>query len=262
MKEIFALWKNTRMVVLVAMSAACYVAVLLPFKVTVVIPGLTEVRPGAAVPVLLSFLFGPAAAFGAGFGNLIADILGGMLGVGSLFGLLGNFLYAFVPYALWGAWRGTARPGERGLSDWMLVSGIIVVSCLTIAVVIGWGIDLLGLAPFAALGNIIFINNLATSLVLAIPLLALTYPRVEQGGMLWHEIMEVAHDHPRRWRLVGSCLLICGAVAAMAIGNAISFGFLGVDLGAGGLTGVSGTASLRLGMIPPILLILIGCALL
>lgn len=250
------------MVVLVAVSAACYVAVLLPFKVAVVIPGLTEVRPGAAVPVLLSFLFGPAAAFGAGFGNLIADILGGMLGVGSLFGFVGNFFYGFVPYALWRAWRGTGCPGERWLSDWILISGIIVVGCMTIAAVIGWGIDLLGLAPFAALGNIIFVNNLVSSLVLAVPLLALTYRRVEQGGMLWHEIMEVTDDHPHRLRLVGSFLLICGAVAAMVVGNAISLGYLDVDFGAAGLTGVSGTTSLSLGMIPPILLILVGCALL
>jgi len=42
-------------------------------------------------PGSVSFLFGPAAAFGAAFGNLIADMLGGMLGIGSLFGFVGNF---------------------------------------------------------------------------------------------------------------------------------------------------------------------------
>jgi energy-coupling factor transport system substrate-specific component len=262
MRDIIALWKYTRMVVLVAVSAACYVAVLLPFKVAVIIPGLTEVRPGAAVPVLLSFLFGPAAAFGAGFGNVIADMLGGMLGIGSLFGFIGNFLYGFIPYALWRAWRGTACPGEKGLSDWVFISAITMVGCLAIAAVIGWGADFLGLAPFAALGNVIFINNFISSLALAIPLLALTYRRVEQGGLLWHEIMEVSPNDLSRVRLVGSVLLILGAVSAMLVGNAISLGLLGVDFGAAGFAGIRGTSFLALGMTPPILLIFAGCALL
>jgi energy-coupling factor transport system substrate-specific component len=262
MRELFELWKHTRMVVFVAVSAACYVAVLLPFKVAVIIPGLTEVRPGAAIPVLFSFLFGPAAAFGAGFGNLIADMLGGMLGIGSLFGFLGNFLYGFIPYALWRAFRGYARPGAKGLTDWMLVSAIILVSCLAIGAVIGWGVDLLGLAPFAALGNIIALNNLLSSCVLAIPLLALTYGRVEQGGLLWHEIMEETGRGATRYRILGAVLLVLGTVSAMIIGNVISLGYLDVAFGAAGFMGVKGTSFLAAGMLPPLILLLAGCLLL
>ena len=263
MKEIFTLWSNTRMVVLVAVSAACYVAVLLPFKVAVIIPGLTEIRPGAAIPILFSFLFGPAAAFGSGFGNLIADMLGGMLGIGSLLGFIGNFLYGFIPYAMWRALRGTARPGEKGMADWCLVSLIILISCLAIGSVIGWGVDLLGMAPFAALGNIIVINNLLSSCVLAIPLLRLTYRRVEQGGLLWHEIMdEQPARTASRLRLGGVILLVLGTVSAMIVGNVISLGFLGLDFGAAGFGGVKGTMLLGASMTPSLLLILIGCALL
>ena len=75
MRELFTMWQNTRMIVMTAISAAAYVAVLLPFKGFVIIPGLTEVRPGAAIPVVFSFLFGPAAAWGTGFGNIIAETL-------------------------------------------------------------------------------------------------------------------------------------------------------------------------------------------
>jgi len=59
------MWSNTRMVVLTAISAALYAAILIPFKVVALIPGITEFRPANAVPVVCSFLFGPAAAWGS-----------------------------------------------------------------------------------------------------------------------------------------------------------------------------------------------------
>lgn len=250
------------MVVLTAVSAACYVAVVLPFKVAVIIPGLTEVRPGAAIPVLFSFLFGPAAAFGAAFGNLIADMLGGMLGIGSLFGLVGNFLYGYIPYSMWRALRGTTPPGAKGVADWLLIAVIILVSCMAIATVIGWGVDLLGLAPFAALGNTILLNNLLSSCVLAIPLLALTYRRVEHAGLLWHEIMEETVADKSRWRRIGVVLLAAGTVSGIIIGNVISLGFIGTGFAADGLVGAGSSTLLGLGMLPSIALIFLACALL
>src|SRR5256885_9788403 len=102
MRELFAMWSNTRMVVLTAISAALYAAILIPFKVVALIPGITEFRPANAVPIVCSFLFGPAAAWGAAFGNLIGDFFGG-LGPGDLFGFLANLLYGLVPYAVWEA---------------------------------------------------------------------------------------------------------------------------------------------------------------
>src|SRR2546425_690372 len=97
MRELFAMWSNTRMVVLTAICAALYAAILIPFKVVPLIPGITEFRPANAVPVVCSFLFGPAAAWGSAFGNLIGDFFGG-LGPGDFFGFWANFLYGLVPY--------------------------------------------------------------------------------------------------------------------------------------------------------------------
>jgi len=262
LRELFTLWKNTRMVVLTAVSAACYVAVLLPFKVAVIIPGLTEIRPGAAVPVLLSFLFGPAAAFGAGFGNVIADVLGGMFGPGSLFGFVGNFLYGYIPYALWRAVRGDARPGAKGALDWLLVAAVSVVACLSISAVIGWGVDLLGLAPFAALGNVILINNLIMALALALPLLALVYPRVEKAGLIWHEIMDPEDRSSSRLAKVGLVVAIAGAAGAVVVGNAVSLGLLHIGFGSAGFGGASQTAAIGAGMAPFIVAVFAGCALL
>src|SRR2546429_1927136 len=100
MRELFRMWSSTRMVVLTAICAALYAAILIPFKVVPLIPGITEFRPANAVPVVCSFLFGPAAAWGAAFGNLIGDFFGG-LGPGDLFGFLGDFPFCPVPFPLW-----------------------------------------------------------------------------------------------------------------------------------------------------------------
>src|SRR5437762_390632 len=110
MRELFAMWSNTRMVVLTAICAALYAAILIPFKVVPLIPGITEFRPANAVPVVCSFLFGPAAAWGSAFGNLIGDFFGG-LGPGDFFGFWANFLYGVVPYLVWEAARRRARSG-------------------------------------------------------------------------------------------------------------------------------------------------------
>ncbi len=103
MRDAIVMWRSPRLVVLTAVCAAVYAAAMVPFKVLVIFPGLAEVRPAAALPVVFSFLFGPAGAWGAGLGNLVGDVLGGMLGPGSIFGFLANFAYGYIPYKLWQA---------------------------------------------------------------------------------------------------------------------------------------------------------------
>src|SRR5215467_10249494 len=102
MRDVVDMWSNTRMVVLTAISASMYAAILIPFKVVPVIPGVTEFRPANAVPVLCSFLFGPAGAWGSAIGNVIGDFFGG-IGPGDLFGFAGNFLFGLIPYKAWRA---------------------------------------------------------------------------------------------------------------------------------------------------------------
>ena len=101
MREVLTMWRHTKMVVLVALTAAVYAAILIPLKGIPLIPGITELRPANVIPVVFSVLFGPAAAWGSAFGNLIGDFFG-TLGLGSIFGFVGNFFYGFVPYKLWG----------------------------------------------------------------------------------------------------------------------------------------------------------------
>ena len=100
MNELRSMWSNTRMVVLSAICASLYAAVLVPFKVVPLIPGVTELRPANAIPVVCSFLFGPAAAWGAAIGNMIGDFFGGV-GPADIFGFFANIVYGYVPYKVW-----------------------------------------------------------------------------------------------------------------------------------------------------------------
>src|SRR5215475_15948276 len=110
------MWDNTRLVVFAAICASLYAAILIPFKVLPLIPGVTELRPANAVPVVCSLLFGPAGAWGAAIGNLIGEFFGG-IGPGDLFGFAGNFLYGFLPYKAWRA-LGGGDPLPRTPAAW------------------------------------------------------------------------------------------------------------------------------------------------
>src|SRR3989454_2642396 len=176
-------WRDTRQLVLAAQIAAIYAAVLIPFKVGIpIIPGFVELRPANAIPVVASLLFGPAAALGAAFGNLIGDLFG-TLGPGSLFGLLGNFLYGYVPYRLWGRLGPLSSgcpPEPRAPRQILEYALICILASLACAGTIGWGLDVMRLLPFQVLAPAIFINNVLMSSVLGPPLLLFLYPRSEE----------------------------------------------------------------------------------
>src|SRR5689334_19864718 len=136
MRELVDMWRNTRMVVLTAMCASLYAAVLIPFVVVPLIPGLTHFRPANALPIVCSFLFGPAAAWGAAFGNLIGDFFTG-LGPGDLFGFIANLFYGLVPYAVWQA-ISDKEPVPRGPASWALLLAVIGLAAMLCAAGVGW----------------------------------------------------------------------------------------------------------------------------
>src|SRR5581483_2399363 len=123
-------------------------AILIPFKVVPIIPGITEFRPANAVPVVCSFLFGPAAAWGAAFGNLIGDFFGG-LGPGDFFGFFANLAYGAIPYLVWDALT-TRDPllDPRATGTDLLALSTVAGGGAALAVV--GGLALAGLPPRAA----------------------------------------------------------------------------------------------------------------
>lgn len=226
MKELFTMWRNTRMIVLVAVIAAVYAAVLIPFKSIPLIPGFTEIRVAQIIPTVASLLFGPAAAWGIAIGNLIGDLFG-TFGTGSLFGFVGNFFLGAIPYMLWGRLgplSSTKEPSMRSgrqVVEFIVINAVSAVAC---AVIIAWGLELLGLFPFAVLGNIITLNNFLFPAIVGPVLMGLLYNRVKRWGLVWTDIMDQADIASGPTGGLGALLAVIGSFGGYIIGNILSIG--------------------------------------
>jgi energy-coupling factor transporter ATP-binding protein EcfA2 len=226
--DLAGVWRDTRLIVLVAQTAAVYAAILIPFKVGIpIIPGFVELRPANAVPIVAALLFGPVAAWGAAFGNVIGDCFG-TLGPGSLFGFLGNFCYGYIPHLLRGhlgvlsSERGPMPSSWRQIIEFMVICSVASMAC---ALVIGWGVDLLGLLPFWIVVLPIFLNNFLMGVLLAPPLLFFLYPRVKRWGLLYEDICAGARHEAigYRWQQVRGNLPIAHSPSPIAMTSAETF---------------------------------------
>jgi energy-coupling factor transport system substrate-specific component len=259
MRDLIVMWSNTRMVVLTAMSASLYAAILIPFKVLPLIPGVTEFRPANAIPVVCSLLFGPAGAWGAAIGNIIGDFFGG-LGPGDLFGFFANLLYGFIPYKVWHACT-DADPLPRSPLLWAAFVAVVALAAGACGLIVGWGLNLLGFIPFAILGNIVFFNNFVVAGILSPLLLLALYPRVKRARLRYIDILPEAA--PRRgWlRWLGLAIIVVSIPLGFLIGNLISAGSLSLPV-IGAVAGGTGALHIGLGLLPVIVLLLVGLSLL
>ncbi len=223
MTDLRLMWRNTRMVVLCAISAALYAAVLVPFKVVPLIPGVTELRPANAIPVVCSFLFGPAAAWGSAIGNMIGDFFGGA-SPGDVFGFFANLVYGWVPYKVFevlGRGQSPVSLTARSISAYVAACLLASVLC---ADLVGWGDNLLVLRPFWMLGNVIIFNNMTSAVVLSPFILYAVYPRVRRGRLLYEDVMPELKPNPMALRIAGLALLVVGTAGAWLTGNLVSTG--------------------------------------
>ena len=262
MKEVISMWKNTRMIILVALSAAIYAAFLIVFKGgLVLIPGITEVRPANVFPPVFSLLFGPAGAWGSAIGNLIGDIFGGTLGIGSIFGFVGNFFLGYIPYKMWGACFGLISKAKmdqntntgKKLAVFEIVSLTSSAAC---AIIIAWWLDLTSVVPFAFLSITITLNNFLAACVLGPILLLLLYPRVKHWGLIWTDIMKVEDVAAGAAKNLGSILMIVGSLGGLVVGLLVAAGLAGQTIF--GFTGNQGQVSVWLAVLPFLILIVIA----
>ena len=249
MKEVFTMWRHTQMVVLVALTAAIYAAVLIPFKGFPIIPGAIEIRPANVFPFVCGLLFGPAGAWGAAIGNLIGDFFG-TLTLGSIGGFVGNFFLGLLPYKMWSAYFRSGENMETNVDSGKKLGVYIAITALAsviCAVIISWWVDLLGFIPFTAALVLITSNNAIMGLILGPILLLALYPRVKRWGLLWTEIMVPEEVSASRFQRVGNVLVWIGGVGAVVVGLIL------------GLSGADPTGwGIALGLIPFLVLIVVG----
>ena len=259
MKEVVKMWGNTRMIILTALSAAIYAAFLIAFKGGIVlVPGITEVRPANVFPPVFGLLFGPAGAWGAAIGNLIGDIFGGTMGIGSIFGFFGNFLLGFVPYKMWGAVFGLVTKEDmsqttNSLMKLVAFEIVALVSSAACAIVIAWYLDLAGIVPYAFLAITITVNNFAAAVVLGPILLSLFYPRVKRWNLIWTDIMD-KEDVSKGFAVnLGSTLMTIGALGGLIVGILVAVGAAGQEVY--GFAGEPGQVAVWAVVLPFILLV-------
>lgn len=216
MKELFKLWDQTKMITLIAISAGLYAALLIPFKMFQIIPGFAELRPAACIPIVCSLFFGPSAAWGASIGNLVADFAG-QFGPGSFFGLIGNFLYAYLPYRIWRKYKRTTSKKIVTKKDYAILFLIVIVSSGVCASSISYGLNLIGL-PFSSVAWIIFINNSVSGIIL-VPLLCNWLDnRVYAWHLNYEEIIPTDKFSSQKLTTLFLLLLIIITISSFAIG--------------------------------------------
>ncbi|KOA20081.1 hypothetical protein CLHOM_15110 [Clostridium homopropionicum DSM 5847] len=168
MREILSPFKTREKFKQVIICILIFLGMAVPFKVMVLIPGLTEVRPVNAVPVVVGLLLGPAGAWGCAFGNLIADVFGTFSNA-SILGFFGNFTAAYVPYKLWHLISGGTEPNVK--SGINLIKYIIIsfISALSTAIILACGLDIFFRKWIPGLFWIILFNDFCFPLFLGLP---------------------------------------------------------------------------------------------
>jgi len=100
MHELAGVWTDRKGLTWIAVSALLYALVLIPFNQLHWDVAGIPVRPAAALPVVFGILWGPAAAWGFGIGNIAGDLSGSWSPM-SIAGFFINFLYPYLSYLLW-----------------------------------------------------------------------------------------------------------------------------------------------------------------
>jgi energy-coupling factor transport system substrate-specific component len=138
MHELLAVWLDRKGLKWIAVSALLYAVLLIPFnQLHGDIAGI-PVRPAAALPVVLGILWGPAAAWGLGLGNIAGDWFGSWSPM-SIAGFLVNVLYPYLSYLLWHRLvKGRGAGMDRyGIACFLLVTAAATLACMALLAACG-----------------------------------------------------------------------------------------------------------------------------
>jgi energy-coupling factor transport system substrate-specific component len=124
---------------------------------------------------------------------------------------------------------------------------LVLLASTVCSLIISWWADLIGLFPFLLFFALIVFNNAIMGGVLGPILLLALYPRVKRWGLLWTEIVEPEDASSSRLQRTGAILVWVGSIGGTIVGL-----LLGLAQQTPGNLGIG------LGLIPFLLLILVG----
>ena len=162
-----------RAVLLFVGLLAVYLIIALPFKVLLVIPGFSDVRPVWMLMPVYGIFFGIPGCLASATGNLICDILADSLRWSSIAGFVGNFAYPYLLYCIWTQWRKEHFHLRTPTRIAQVIVSFALCSAVTTAIItpaVAYYYPTVDAFAFA--GTVAF-NTFAFPVVLAIPFMIL-----------------------------------------------------------------------------------------
>lgn len=168
MNELFSPFRSKQTLFQMVLCVLVFIGIAVPFKVTVLIQGFTEVRPVNAVPVVAGLLLGPAGAWGCAIGNLISDLFG-TFSKASVLGFIGNFIAAYLPYKIWHIAGKKEIPNVKNYKNIVKYLATSSIAALATALIIACGMDMLFGMWMASIFWIILLNDLGFPILIGLP---------------------------------------------------------------------------------------------
>lgn len=212
MSELVSMWKSPKILVYFFFTTVLYSTLLYPvWQFSFFAENADFLRIAIGIPVAFSFLFGPAAAWGAAFGNLIFDAATGISWI-TPFGFLGNFLIGYIPYKLWSKIT-TEKPDLRSLKKIGLFIGVCALACVLCGIVIGWGLLYLFSFPFVITSFAIFASDFLWAVLLGSVILVVSYGFFNKRKLLYSDLLNMLPD--ANWNRKRSSAIIISIVTGV-----------------------------------------------
>jgi energy-coupling factor transport system substrate-specific component len=193
MFDFISMWKNPKMIAFTFMTALLYIALLYPFHGLNFFGGSVDFgRMAIGIPVAFSFLFGPAAAWGAAIGNLLYGVATSPapFEITDAFGFFGNFLIGYIPYKLW-AGITSEKPDLRSVKKPALFIGTAVMASTICGLLIAGALLWQKQLPFVMTFIIITTTNALWAIVVGSIVLASSYGFISQRKLLYTDILGI-----------------------------------------------------------------------
>lgn len=138
MHGLLAVWADRTGLKWIAASALLFALVLIPFNQIRRDIACIPVRPAAALPVTLGILWGPAAAWGPGIGNIAGEYFGSWSPM-SIAKFLVNVLYPYLSSLMWHRLvKGRGAAMDRYCPGcFLLVTAVMTVACMALPAACG-----------------------------------------------------------------------------------------------------------------------------
>ena len=211
------------MISFVVVTTVTYIVLSLVFNGTITAFGSSYSPHFAAGGVLvLSLLFGPAAAWGSVLGYLGVDIAHGVLGFSSVFGVVGHFLLAYLGYNLWGNLEplsSGSEPTMRSRQQIVEYAALAFISLSALITITAWGHVILGILPYFVTVTALLTNHFVPAVVVGPIVLYVFYPRLRASDLVYRGILG---SESSMWRTYAASFVL---VSWLLLGSVISIGY-------------------------------------